>query len=89
MESKAVFFFVAQMFPEFSTRSCNFLFWGIAKTQQGIIQSPRIHVLSWQPKGTPPYATPPKKNKALIRPNYGTMVVNNPLIRPYFLGGVA
>ena len=30
---------------------------------------------------------PPPGNKALLRPNQGTMVVNNPLIRPYFLGG--
>ena len=29
---------------------------------------------------------PPPGNKALLRPNLGTMVVN-PLIRPYFLGG--
>ncbi len=26
-------------------------------------------------------------NLALIRPNEGVMVVNSPLIRPYFLGG--
>ena len=32
---------------------------------------------------------PPPRNKALIWPNQGTMVVNSPLIRPYFLGEVA
>ena len=28
-------------------------------------------------------------NKALLRPYSGIMVVNSPLISPYFLGGVA
>ena len=36
--------------------------------------------------GYPPNAAPPG-NKALIRPYQGIMVVNNPLIMPYFLGG--
>ena len=40
---------------------------------------------SWESKGpTPPNATSPKKQ---IRPCAGMMVlVNSPLIRPYFLG---
>ena len=41
---------------------------------------------SWESKGAPPMPPSPR-NKALLRPNSGTMVVNNPLIRPYFLGG--
>ena len=38
------------------------------------------------PRVPPKIANPPG-NKALIRPYWGMMVVNNPLIRPYFLGG--
>ena len=42
----------------------------------------------WQSKGTwDPMPRLPPRNKALIRPHSGTMVVNSPLIRPYFLGG--
>ena len=37
----------------------------------------------------PPSMTPPQENKALLRDYLGTMMVNNPLIRPYFLGGVS
>ena len=36
----------------------------------------------------PPKATPPVV-RGLIRPYYGKQLVNKPLIRPYFLGGVA
>ena len=36
-----------------------------------------------------PRVPPPQGNKALTRPYWGMMVVNNPLIRPYFLGRVA
>ena len=35
--------------------------------------------------GVPPWPG----NKALLRPYSGIMVVNSPLISPYFLGGVA
>ena len=35
----------------------------------------------------PPQLPTPPGNKALIRPYWGMMVANNPLIRPYFLGG--
>ena len=41
--------------------------------------------MSWESK-VPSPMPPPPGNKALLRPNQGTMVVNNPLIRPYFLG---
>ena len=36
--------------------------------------------------GYPPNATH-SENMALIRPHQGMMVVNNPLMRPYLLGG--
>ena len=41
---------------------------------------------SCESKGTP--LMPPPENKALLRPNQGTMVVNNPLIRILFPGGI-
>lgn len=39
----------------------------------------------------PPKMPPPPKNRALTRPNEGTMtmLVNSPLIRPYFFDRVA
>ena len=39
-------------------------------------------------QGDPPMPPLPR-NKALIRPYQGKPMVNSPLIRPYFLGGVA
>ena len=39
----------------------------------------------------PPKMPPPPRNRALTRPNEGTMtmLVNSPLVRPYFFDGVA
>ena len=42
---------------------------------------------TWELKGTPPNATP-LENKALRRPYYGMMVVNNSLIRASWGGGI-
>ena len=42
---------------------------------------------SWESKGIHPMPPTHPENWALIRPYKGMMVVNNPLIRPYFLGG--
>ena len=51
-----------------------------------VYQSKSGYRSSWESKGTPPMPPPPG-NKALLRPYWGRMVVNSPLIRPYFLGG--
>lgn len=47
---------------------------------------PKNHINPTQKKKPPP--APPSWNKARIKPNSGTMVVDNPLIRHSFLGVV-
>ena len=51
--------------------------WGSSQLDSDVMSD-----LSLECKGNPPNATPPG-NKDLIRPNEGTMVVYNTLIRPY------
>ena len=45
-----------------------------------------LRVVKTEESKVPPPMPPPPINKALLRPNQGITVVNNPLMRPYFLG---